>query len=108
MVLSTVAAPNLTTPPMSVTATSPKISRTDHRLHGPTYKSSCTWYDASLFSNLYCLAPDVLIDGGGIRGLSELLILHEIMKRVQYDSGLPELPRPCEYFDLIGGTSTGG
>ncbi|KAF2834882.1 FabD/lysophospholipase-like protein [Patellaria atrata CBS 101060] len=48
------------------------------------------------------------LDGGGIRGLSELLILDEIMRRVKYDLNLTEMPRPCEYFDLIGGTSTGG
>lgn len=40
--------------------------------------------------------------------MSELLILDEIMRRVQYDLKLQEIPRPCEYFDLIGGTSTGG
>lgn len=40
--------------------------------------------------------------------MSELLILDEIMRRVQYDLGLTEMPRPCDYFDLIGGTSTGG
>ena len=48
------------------------------------------------------------IDGGGIRGLSELLILEEIMKRIQHDEGLPTTPLPCDYFDLMGGTSTGG
>ncbi|KAF2181363.1 FabD/lysophospholipase-like protein [Zopfia rhizophila CBS 207.26] len=48
------------------------------------------------------------LDGGGIRGVSELLILDEIMRRVQYDLDLPELPQPCDYFDLVGGTSTGG
>ena len=37
-----------------------------------------------------------------------LLILDEIMKRIQHDKGLADLPRPCEYFHLIGGTSTGG
>lgn len=47
-------------------------------------------------------------DGGGIRGVSELLILHEIMLRIQNDLGLSDLPRPCDYFHLIGGTSTGG
>jgi hypothetical protein len=47
-------------------------------------------------------------DGGGIRGVSELLILHEIMVRIQADQKLDKLPRPCEYFHLIGGTSTGG
>lgn len=48
------------------------------------------------------------VDGGGIRGVSELIILDEIMKRLQHDLKLPELPRPCDYFQLIGGTSTGG
>jgi patatin-like phospholipase/acyl hydrolase len=48
------------------------------------------------------------IDGGGIRGVSELIILDEIMKRVQHDMKLMDLPRPCDYFHLIGGTSTGG
>ena len=48
------------------------------------------------------------LDGGGIRGLSELLILKELMERIQYQEDLPEVPLPCEYFDLIGGTGTGG
>ncbi|KAI9811178.1 MAG: hypothetical protein M1826_003299 [Phylliscum demangeonii] len=30
------------------------------------------------------------------------------MKRIQHDLKLSELPRPCDYFHLIGGTSTGG
>lgn len=47
-------------------------------------------------------------DGGGIRSLSELLILHEIMHRIKHDLGLSRAPPPCEYFGLIGGTSTGG
>jgi len=57
-------------------------------------------------------------DGGGIRGLSELLLLKEIMHRVMVDENadrkrdgrplLTSLPKPCEIFDLIGGTSTGG
>jgi patatin-like phospholipase/acyl hydrolase len=49
-----------------------------------------------------------LSDGGGIRGLSELLILREIMKRIQYQQNLANTPLPCEHFDMIGGTSTGG
>ncbi|KAF8958027.1 hypothetical protein BDZ97DRAFT_1843668, partial [Flammula alnicola] len=48
------------------------------------------------------------LDGGGIRGVAELTILHEIMLRVQSRKGLAELPKPCDYFHLIGGTSTGG
>src|SRR5882672_8062010 len=47
-------------------------------------------------------------DGGGIRGLSELLILKEIMERIGVRENREETPLPCDYFDLIGGTSTGG
>ncbi|KAK0187030.1 acyl transferase/acyl hydrolase/lysophospholipase [Armillaria mellea] len=48
------------------------------------------------------------LDGGGVRGVSELVMLHIIMKHVQTHKNLPNTPKPCEYFDLIGGTSTGG
>ncbi|EUC66976.1 nephrocystin-3 protein [Rhizoctonia solani AG-3 Rhs1AP] len=47
-------------------------------------------------------------DGGGVSGLSSLVILQELMKRVQTQLGLPDVPRPCEMFDLIAGTGTGG
>ena len=47
-------------------------------------------------------------DGGGIRGLSPLIMLREILYRIQQEERLPELPRPCDVFDLAGGTSTGG
>ncbi|KAL1974583.1 hypothetical protein VTN31DRAFT_4787 [Thermomyces dupontii] len=47
-------------------------------------------------------------DGGGIRGLSSLLILESIMERIRDSKSLKSVPRPCDYFDLIGGTSTGG
>jgi hypothetical protein len=50
------------------------------------------------------------LDGGGVHGLSTLYILQGIMNRLNYmreEAGLR--PRkPCEIFDLIGGTSTGG
>lgn len=48
------------------------------------------------------------IDGGGIRGLSTLLVLQSILLSVQDKLNLPEVPLPCDFFDLIGGTSTGG
>jgi hypothetical protein len=50
------------------------------------------------------------LDGGGVRGLSTLYILEGIMNRLNYMRGEAGLaPRkPCEIFDLIGGTSTGG
>lgn len=43
-----------------------------------------------------------------MRGLSSLLILREIMEHIQRKTRSEETPRPCEYFDVIGGTSTGG
>ncbi|KAJ9130190.1 Acyl transferase/acyl hydrolase/lysophospholipase [Pleurostoma richardsiae] len=48
------------------------------------------------------------LDGGGIRGISSLLILEDIMETIRDAKGLDHVPRPCEYFDFIGGTSTGG
>lgn len=53
--------------------------------------------------------PRVLtFDGGGVRGLSSLLILQEIMEDIEHRTKATHTPKPCEYFDLIGGTSTGG
>jgi len=49
-------------------------------------------------------------DGGGIRGLSTLLILRTLMAKInskQHEMNPPRI-KPCEIFDLIGGTSTGG
>lgn len=49
------------------------------------------------------------LDGGGVRGLSSLYVLKAIMSRlnsVRRVAGLPVV-KPCEIFDLIGGTSTG-
>jgi patatin-like phospholipase/acyl hydrolase len=44
------------------------------------------------------------LDGGGVRGLSSLMILKQLMEHINADNP----PRPCDYFNLIGGTSTGG
>ncbi|KAH0542025.1 hypothetical protein FGG08_003574 [Glutinoglossum americanum] len=52
------------------------------------------------------------IDGGGIRGLSSLYILRSIMLALENNVEEVDAARhqllPCEYFDLIAGTSTGG
>lgn len=50
------------------------------------------------------------IDGGGVRGLSSLRILKGLMTMVnerRAETGLAAV-KPCQVFDLIGGTSTGG
>ena len=44
------------------------------------------------------------LDGGGVRGLASLMILRRLMATVDPDAP----PKPCDYFDMIGGTSTGG
>lgn len=44
------------------------------------------------------------LDGGGIRGLSTLIILQQLMEAIDREHP----PKPCDYFDMIGGTSTGG
>ncbi|KAH0551782.1 hypothetical protein GP486_007001 [Trichoglossum hirsutum] len=50
------------------------------------------------------------LDGGGVRGLSTLYILKGLMSRLNHERQRKNLPpvKPCEVFDLMGGTSTGG
>ncbi|CAE6363004.1 unnamed protein product [Rhizoctonia solani] len=47
------------------------------------------------------------IDGGGVRGLSALIILDEIMTRMRHSSEHGISANPYEYFDVIAGTGTG-
>jgi patatin-like phospholipase/acyl hydrolase len=46
------------------------------------------------------------IDGGGVRGVIALTFLAQIEAILRTRTKNPEL-RLCDYFDLIGGTSTG-
>jgi hypothetical protein len=50
------------------------------------------------------------LDGGGVPGLSSLYILKGLMDRLndQHQSEGLSRVKPCQLFDLIGGTSTGG
>ncbi|EAT76057.2 hypothetical protein SNOG_16569 [Parastagonospora nodorum SN15] len=43
------------------------------------------------------------LDGGGVRGLSALMILEQLIEAVDSDAPL----KLCDYFDMISGTSTG-
>lgn len=47
-------------------------------------------------------------DDGGVRGLTMLLLLRAIMHHIQQANHEPTLPLPCEYFDMIAGSGTGG
>ena len=48
------------------------------------------------------------LDGGGPKGLSALVILKELMAQISRRYGNTSKLRPCDYFDLICGTRTGG
>ncbi|KAF9292901.1 hypothetical protein BGZ74_000117 [Mortierella antarctica] len=61
-----------------------------------------TEFDHPKGARLLCL------DGGGVRGIVSLMILDDIMKRIQKRRGLREMPCPADYFELAAGTSTGG
>jgi patatin-like phospholipase/acyl hydrolase len=43
-----------------------------------------------------------------VRGISPLLILRGLMEEIGRRNNAAETPLPCDYFDLIGGTGTGG
>jgi predicted acylesterase/phospholipase RssA len=62
--------------------------------------SSVTLPSAASGERLFLLC----LDGGGVRGLSSLMVLKHIMEAI--DPKNP--PKPCDYFDMIGGTSLGG
>ncbi|CAE6476809.1 unnamed protein product, partial [Rhizoctonia solani] len=46
--------------------------------------------------------------GGGVRGLSSLLLLQETMNRLHSLGGQGEAVKPVDWFDVIAGTGTGG
>ncbi|OAV89621.1 hypothetical protein PTTG_28637 [Puccinia triticina 1-1 BBBD Race 1] len=48
------------------------------------------------------------LDGGGIRGLSMLYVVRELMTSVQTRLRLHKAPLPCEMFEMICGIGTGG
>ena len=73
----------------------------------------CYWNLPNIFTNPYSTLfrsmPEqglrlLALDGGGVRGLSSLQILKPLMEVIDPESP----PKPCDYFDMIGGTSTGG
>ncbi|KAJ7447397.1 hypothetical protein FB451DRAFT_778546 [Mycena latifolia] len=48
------------------------------------------------------------LDGGGAGALSELIILDRLMYQIGTQLGRQVPPHPCDYFELIGGSGTGG
>ena len=49
------------------------------------------------------------IDGGGLQGISTLLILNKLLIAIARNNGVEESkPRPCDVFDVIAGIGPGG
>lgn len=51
------------------------------------------------------------LDGGGVRGLLSVVVLEQVMVRMGRELQLERTagtPKPCDFFDIICGTSTGG
>lgn len=51
-------------------------------------------------------ADESSLDGGGVRGLSSVIIIGYLMDQLSAERG--RQAEPWEEFDMIGGTSTGG
>ncbi|KAK4698954.1 hypothetical protein P7C70_g7315, partial [Phenoliferia sp. Uapishka_3] len=66
----------------------------------------CDWY-TPMSQRLDRPIRVLSLDGGGFRGLSALMILKHTLTCTRGQMDDP-LPRPCEVFDLIVGSSTGG
>jgi hypothetical protein len=52
-----------------------------------------------------------IVDGGGSRSFSQLEIMDEIMHQLSDDRYPKESDKtmlPCQHFDLMGGSGTGG
>ncbi|KAI4524528.1 FabD/lysophospholipase-like protein, partial [Schizophyllum commune Loenen D] len=87
------------------------------RAFGPSSSFTTRTYNegnasSGLGSNTTTLAPKqpglrlLAFDDGGARGLTMLLLLRHMLREVDHLSQQPGLP--CEYFDLIAGSGTGG
>lgn len=49
------------------------------------------------------------IDGGGLQGISTLLILDKLLNAIAQNNGVSDRkPRPCDVFDVIAGIGPGG
>ena len=48
------------------------------------------------------------IDGGGLQGVSTLLILDNVLGAIAKQNGILKKPRPCDVFDTIAGIGAGG
>jgi hypothetical protein len=52
--------------------------------------------------------PNLPTDAGGTRAVSQLKILAEFMHRLNFEEEEGQLLLPCDVFDMIGGSGSGG
>jgi len=70
---------------------------------------TCQFSSRYLLTDVFLVRKYTLsLDGGGFRALSSLIILNHIMRMLVDDPDEEPIPSPCQVFDLICGTSTGG
>jgi hypothetical protein len=89
-----------TTPPTAVETTPTVVQTTPTVVQTTPPTTVATRHEENKPKRFRLLA----LDGGGVRGLSSLLILQHLMRMI--DNQNP--PKPCDVFDMIAGTSTGG
>lgn len=63
---------------------------------------------ASDTSNLGKGIALLALNGGATSGMYTLYMLQYFMEKVARIKGLERVPKPCEFFDMIGGSGIGG
>lgn len=66
------------------------------------------WRQSHLLLRSAYQANFMILDGGGVRRLSELIVVEKLIVKVQEQRKATGPPKPCDVFDLIYSTSTGG
>jgi hypothetical protein len=62
-----------------------------------------------IFFERFCLhCTNFGPDGGDLSAVSQLIILEEVMCRIQWDRNSVTPILPCDYFHMMGGVGTGG
>ena len=95
--------------PASIYSLDPAISTTCQ--HNPaSLNVEEGWGYSVLVSFSFFIGPssNYLTDAGGPRGISQLQILSEMMRRWNFDVENDLKDRPYAVFDMIGGVGTGG
>jgi hypothetical protein len=78
---------------------------------GPTKSLNILSLGQYVFSSIMDKSLTESVDAGGPRGISQLMILKNVMESLSHGSGVDSdhvEKRPCDVFHAIGGVGTGG